>query len=97
MKAKHLFFALLLGIFCLSLTSCAQNSAKEAEVTFIVNMSCISCQREIERNLPDDKGVKNVKANLETKEVWILYQPNKTSKTKLIKAIQKLGYEATEK
>ena len=102
MKTKYFFITLLLGIFCLSLaTSCAQNDAKktskEAEVTFSVNMSCASCQREIEYNLPEKKGVKDIKVDLEKKEVWILYDAGKTNKAKLVKIIAELGYTATEK
>ena len=103
MKHKHLLITLLLGIFCLSLStsSCSQNgdkkTPKEAEITFSVNMSCASCQRAIENNLPDNKGVKDLKVDLEKKEVWILYDTGKTNKAKLIKAFAELGYKAAEK
>jgi len=103
MKPKHLITTLMLSIFFLSLstTSCSQGgdkkTTKEAEVTFSVNMGCVSCQREIENNLPDNKGVKDLKVNLEKKEVWILYDSGKTNKAKLVKAFAELGYKATEK
>jgi len=103
MKPKYFFITLLLGIFCLSLftTSCNQSGAsktsKEVEVTFSVNMSCASCQREIENNLPAQKGVKELKVDLEKKEVWILYDSKMTTKSKLVKAFAELGYKATEK
>jgi hypothetical protein len=34
---------------------------------------------------------------LETKEVWIKFNTTKTDKTKLLEALTKLGYTATEK
>jgi len=103
MKAKHLFTTLILGIFCLSLStaSYAQSGvpkkANEAEVTFITSMSCHNCQAKLESKLPFEKGVKDLKIDLEKNEVWFLYQPSKTDKKKLAEAIEKLGFEAKEK
>ena len=99
---KTRFTTLLLGIFCLSLfaTSCAQGGSskksKDAEVTFSVDMGCASCQKKIEAGLPAENGVKDIKVNLEKKEVWVLYETGKTDKAKLIEAIAQLGYTATE-
>jgi len=102
MKTKYFFITLLLGIFCLSLSiqSSAQNvtlKKGEAEVTFIVNMTCHNCQQKIESKMPFEKGVKDMKVNLEEKEVWFLYLTDKTDKKKLIDAFKKIGYEAIEK
>ena len=103
MKAKHLFLTLILGIFCLSLStaSFAQSTtvkkANEAEITFVTNLECPNCQKKVESKLPFEKGVKDMKVDLEKKEIWILYQTDKTDKTKLAEAINKLGYEAKEK
>ena len=103
MKTKHLVATLFLGIFCLSFyaVSDAQTSvpkkANEAEVTFVTNLDCPNCQKKVESKLPFEKGVKDLKVTLETKEIWILYQTDKTDKKKLIEAIEKLGLEAKEK
>ena len=102
MKAKHLFITLMLGIFCLTLSTAtyAQSGtpkkANEAEVTFVTDLHCANCQKKIEAKLPFEKGVKNIKVDVDTKEVWILYQTNKTDKEKLAAAINKIGYEAKE-
>jgi len=101
MKTKHFFLTLLLGIFCLSLSSSAfaqSGTLKkgEAEVTFSVNMECINCQKKIESKMPFEKGVKDMKVNLEKKEVWFLYQTDKTDKEKLIAAFKKIDFEAIE-
>jgi copper chaperone CopZ len=69
----------------------------EAEVTFIVNMNCHNCKLKIENTLPHEKGVLDLKVTLDTKEVWIKFNTTKTDKEKLVKAIEKLGYTATEK
>lgn len=77
-----------------------QLSAKDAKsttqkVTFLVSMSCGSCQQRIENNLSFEKGVKSLNVNLPKKTVTIEYQSDKTSPEKLKAAIQKLGYTAT--
>ncbi|MCL2727467.1 MAG: heavy-metal-associated domain-containing protein [Bacteroidales bacterium] len=102
MKPKHIFTTLLLGIFCLSFStqSFAQTRTLkkgEAEVTFSVDIDCASCQKKIESKLPFEKGVKDMKVSLEKKEVWILYQADRTDKTKLMDAIKKMGHEVSEK
>jgi len=102
MKHNHLFMTLLLGILCLSLSipTYAQSGTLkkgEAEVTFSVDIDCPNCQKKIESKLPFEKGVKDLKVNLEKQEIWLLYQTDKTDKTKLIEAIKKLGYEAVER
>jgi copper chaperone CopZ len=75
----------------------AQNKKNEAEITFDVNMSCHNCKKKIENSLPHEKGVVDLKVSLEKKEVWIKYRTDKTGKDLLQKAIEKLGYTATEK
>ncbi|MDR0694213.1 MAG: heavy-metal-associated domain-containing protein [Prevotellaceae bacterium] len=68
----------------------------EAEVTFIVNMSCHHCKNKIENAVPHEKGVVDMKVTLDTKEVWIKFDTTKTNKEKLVKAFEKLGYTARE-
>ncbi|MDR2585772.1 MAG: heavy-metal-associated domain-containing protein [Prevotellaceae bacterium] len=102
MKTRNLITFLIFSTFCLSLSAplYAQTGtpkkANEAEVTFSVNIDCLNCQKKIESKLPFEKGVKDLKINLEKHEIWILYQIDKTSKEKLIEAIKKIGYEAKE-
>lgn len=74
----------------------AQDKKKDAEVTFSVNMNCEHCKKKIMSNIPHEKGVTDMKADLPKNEVWIKYNPGKTDKEKLQKAIEKLGYTATE-
>lgn len=92
----------MLGIFFLGFStmtyaqSGTPKKANEAEVTFSTNLDCPNCQKKVEAKLPFEKGVKDMKVNLEKKEIWVLYQTDKTDKEKLIAAINKIGYEAKE-
>jgi copper chaperone CopZ len=74
----------------------AQDKKETVEITFSVNMHCEHCKKKIENNLPFEKGVTDLKVNLEEKQVCINYDAKKTDKEKLQKAIEKLGYTATE-
>lgn len=63
------------------------------EVTFVVSLHCENCVRKVQDNIPFEKGVKDLKVSLEDKTVWIQYSPDKTSRDKLVSAIERLGYE----
>jgi copper chaperone CopZ len=73
-----------------------QDKKGAVEITFSVNMHCDHCKKKIENNLPFEKGVTDLKVNLDKKQVYIKYDAKKTDKEKLQKAIEKLGYTATE-
>ncbi|MFV0418146.1 MAG: heavy-metal-associated domain-containing protein [Dysgonomonas sp.] len=62
-------------------------------VTFDVSMTCENCQKKIEKNIAFEKGVTDMKVNLEKKTVKIEYKKAQTTVDKLQKAIEKLGYE----
>ena len=74
----------------------SKNVKRDAEVLFSVPVDCPSCQKKIEAKLPYEKGVKDMKIDLEKQTIWFLYSPDKTNKEALIKALDKLGYPAVE-
>ncbi|GAB1472719.1 hypothetical protein MASR2M69_01600 [Bacteroidota bacterium] len=69
---------------------------KDSEVTFSIPIDCPSCQKKLESKLPYEKGVKDMKINLEKQTIWFLYSSDKTNKENLAKALDKLGYPAKE-
>jgi copper chaperone CopZ len=48
------------------------------------------------KNVPFEKGVKDVKCDLTTKEVTVQYQKDKNNTESLRRSIEKLGYTAKE-
>lgn len=70
---------------------------KKEEVLFDVSMTCESCKKRIEKNVSFEKGVSDLVVNLPAKTVLVQYNPQKTDKEKIQKAIEKLGYTVTEK
>ena len=96
---KQLFrilFVAVIAIFALNTEASAQKKKKEAEVTFSVNVDCPACVKKLESNLPFEKGVKDLRVSLEEQTVWFKYQPEKTTKEALVKAVEKFGYEVKE-
>lgn len=66
------------------------------EVTFVTDMHCEKCVKKCNSTLPYEKGLKDCKVDLETKTVYFKFDTRKTSREKLAKAIERLGYTATE-
>jgi len=99
MKSK-LSILIVLLILSVSITAQVKNDAskkKTEEVTFIVNMHCSACKEKIEKYIPLERGVEDIKVDLEKKEVTVIYKPTKTSVEKLKKSIEELGYSCEEK
>lgn len=95
---KHflrIFIVAVIAIFAINTEVSAQKK-KEAEVTFSVNVDCPACVKKLESNLPFEKGVKDLRVSLEEQTVWFKYQPEKTTKEALAKAVEKFGYEVKE-
>ena len=81
------------GVFILNAQNQNQlTQSKVGNVTFNVSMHCKSCQEKIERNIPFEKGVKDMNVNLEHKTVNVIYDPRKTNKEKLKKAFENLDF-----
>ena len=78
----------------------SQDEKKKAnveEVTFVTNIDCKNCVKKVEAKLPYEKGVKDLKVNLEEKTIYFKFDNKKTTKENLQKAIEKLGDTAEEK
>lgn len=97
MKTKTAFLLSVLFLVAGAFTVNAQNQKKIkekkiAEVSFNVSMHCESCQAKIERTIPYEKGVKDLKVDLEHKTVKVIYDPRKTTQEKLKKAFEDLDF-----
>ena len=88
-----LLFVLLAGnAYDLPAQDGRKKEKKTEEVVFLTNIFCDNCRKKIEKNIAWEKGVKDLEVNMEQKTVKILYDPQKTDREKLRKAIEKLGY-----
>ncbi len=74
-----------------------QEKAKSLEtVKFVTSIDCEACVNTIMTNLPFEKGIKDVKCDLKTKEIAVKYQKDKNNPEEIKKSIEKLGYTAKE-
>ncbi len=90
---RNLLITVLLLSVPLILTAQDKNKGNET-VKFITSIDCENCVNKVMKNIPYEKGVKDVKCDLETKEVAITYQKNRNNPDQLKKAIEKLGFTA---
>jgi Cu2+-exporting ATPase len=58
------------------------------------NIHCENCIKTIEKNISFEKGVTDMKCDLDTKTVKITYRKDKTDTAKLILAFEKIDYNA---
>jgi len=73
-----------------------QENKKTEKVTFKTSIDCDACVNTIMESVPLEKGIKNVKCDLETKEVMVEFKIGRTDKEKVKRMIEKLGYTAEE-
>jgi len=90
---KKLVITILLAAIPVFIT--AQEKAKKTEtVKFKTSIDCNNCVDKVMTNLPQEKGIKDVKCDLASKEVTVTYQKDKNNTADIKKAIEKLGYTA---
>lgn len=66
-------------------------------VVFKAELHCKSCKAKIEKSIPFEKGVKDLKVDMEAKTITIEYRADKTTEEKLIAAIEKCGVKVLGK
>jgi len=93
MKKLTLITLALISVLTLS----AQDKKKVEEVIFETSITCDHCVNTIMSSLPLEKGVKDVKCDVKTKEVKVSYKKDKTDPEKIKRALEKLGYVAKKK
>ena len=72
----------------------AAKDFKTVVFTTTPQMHCQSCEAKIKGNLRFEKGVKEIKTDVEAQKVYITFDPKKTTEEKLQKAFEKFGYKA---
>ena len=97
MKRNLIITAVLFFLFSsVSLSGQEKNKKELATVKFETSIDCDHCVSTIMKNVPFERGVKDVKCDLTTKEVTIRYQKGKNKPEQLKRSIEKLGYTAKE-
>ena len=92
---QKVLFTILMIAVPFVLTAQSKNKTS-GTVTFVTSIDCDHCVNKIMTNLPHEKGIKDVKCDLKTKEVAVTYQKDKNNPEQIKKSIEKLGYTAKE-
>jgi copper chaperone CopZ len=71
-----------------------QQDSKTETVRFTTSITCENCVNTIMNGLPKEKGIKDVKTDLENKTVTVVYQKDKNSSEQIKRSIEKLGFTA---
>ena len=69
-----------------------KDKKKTVKVVYTTKMHCHSCEAKIKENISFVRGIKDLDIYLKTQTVEIVYDPAKTSETKIEEAFKKLGY-----
>jgi len=93
---KKALMAIAIILFTSAAFAQKQEVKKIETVVFNVGMDCQGCVKKIEKNIPFEKGVKDLKIDFENKKVTLKYKTKSTTKEALKKAIEKLHFKVTE-
>ena len=94
---KKAFFTIASALVIMTSADCLAakpKDQKKQQVKYVTTLHCEKCAAKISENVSFEKGVKDLKTNVEDKTVTIVFDPAKTDTLKLADAIRKLGYKA---
>ncbi len=74
----------------------AQKKSKTERVKFEVDGVCMMCKDRIEKTVMLTKGVKFASWNVNTKELYCIFNNTKTSSLEIKKALAKAGHDTKE-
>ncbi|MGL5317296.1 MAG: heavy-metal-associated domain-containing protein [Bacteroidales bacterium] len=101
MKTKILSIVtmLILSLVSVADVSAQTKSKKESKketVVYETVLHCKDCEDKIMKNIAFEKGVTDISTNLGAQMVKIEYRKDKTDKTKLASAMNKIGFQVKE-
>lgn len=74
-----------------------KNDAALKTTVFVTDIDCEHCAKKITNSIPYEKGVKDVKVDVPTKQVTVTYDATKNSEENLIKSFTKIKVKAEVK
>lgn len=95
MKRNTVILIMIMVSAFFSFEPAISSNKKELKTsTFSVFMDCESCAEKIKNTLAFEKGVKQLKYNVEKNLFAVTFDARKNSDKNLIEAMKKIGYEA---
>ncbi len=84
---------MVLAVVLVSAWSAEAQKKGEKTVVFHAVLHCENCKAKVEKNIPFEKGVKDLKVDLKAQTVTITFREDKNSEEQLQKALKKLNVE----
>ncbi|MEG1841527.1 MAG: heavy-metal-associated domain-containing protein, partial [Alistipes sp.] len=98
---KKILLVCLMTVMGLGICSAQRQSGKKSTVSTVVfaaEIDCDHCVSKIMNNIPSlGKGVKDVKTDLKTKEVTVLFDASKNDVANIAKGLESLKVNVTPK
>ncbi len=88
------YLSIIIVLFFVSACSVFMEGDSIRSVTFKTSIHCQDCVDTVFNSLPKEKGVVDLKIELETKLVTVFYNENETEINKLVEFLNNLGYTA---
>lgn len=86
---------IMMLMLIISVMAMAKN-IKTVVFTTMPQMHCENCENKIKSNLRFEKGVKDIKTNVDAQTVIVTYDAEKTNAEKIRKGFEKFGYTARQ-
>lgn len=96
---KYLLSAFLLfaGLsFAQAQTEAQPVDTADGDLMVSSSIVCMMCKNTIEKGMAYEKGVKTVRVDVDANEIFVKYNPKKTTETEVKQAINNLGYVADD-
>ena len=94
MKKAIILIISILALVCSANAAKPRTKASVHKVVYVTTLDCENCAKKIRENVSFEKGVKDLKVDVPTKQVAVAFDSAKTDTLALRKAINKLGYKA---
>lgn len=97
LKRIQIRLFLMSGLFLIvsTLNVMAQDEKRNEEASFFkTNMGCHECELKLTNELKFEKGVRDLKIDLASNTIKVVYKTGKNTAENLAKTIEKKGYEA---
>jgi len=95
MKYLMSVFILIAGFsFAQAQTESMPADTASGEMTVSSSVVCMMCKNTIEKGMAYENGVKTVRVDVDANEIYVKYNPKKTTEKEVKQAINDLGYVA---
>ena len=85
---------LKIKIVILLMFSMATAYSQSDTIQIKTSAQCSMCKKKLEHDIVYTKGIKSADLDLKTKQLMVIYNPEKISPDKIRKAVSMIGYDA---